>query len=259
MTQYIPTPETENINAPKSKPLQDVLILVTGALAALLLLYFAAGFLGEKWAERMSPATEAKIFANFAKTSPFQLESHPQLEKFSKKLNELHPNRFNHLKFFMTSSEQINAFAYPGGLIFVTSELLKNINSDEGLAFVLGHEIGHFHNRDHLRGLGRSLGILFGASLLGLGGMDSVFNSISQNFALTSFSREQELAADDFSIELMQTLHLSLQNSDELFQKLHQKQNQLTGSLPDFMNTHPALNERLERLQKKIAQEEKTN
>ena len=60
-----------------------------------------------------------------------------------------------------------NAFALPGGEIWVTTGLLEQTESENEIAFVLGHEIGHFRSRDHLRSLGR--GLLFGLAAAGIG------------------------------------------------------------------------------------------
>ena len=73
------------------------------------------------------------------------------------------------------SSAAPNAMALPGGLIVVTQGLLDQVESENELAFVLGHELGHFRNRDHLRALGRGimislfLAVVTGNDVAGLG------------------------------------------------------------------------------------------
>ncbi len=56
-----------------------------------------------------------------------------------------------------------------GSYLFVTNGLLAAVESENELAFVLAHELGHFHHRDPLQALGRSLVLITLSSLLGLG------------------------------------------------------------------------------------------
>ena len=60
---------------------------------------------------------------------------------------------------YVTEVDDINAIALPGSNIIVFSGLLQNIQSENELVMVLGHELGHYAHKDHLRGLGRGLGI----------------------------------------------------------------------------------------------------
>jgi Zn-dependent protease with chaperone function len=60
-------------------------------------------------------------------------------------------------------STAVNAAALPGGHMLVFSGLLTEMRSENELAFVLAHELGHYAHRDHLRGLGRAL-VLMAAS-----------------------------------------------------------------------------------------------
>ena len=72
-----------------------------------------------------------------------------------------------------------NAFAIPGGQIVITRGLLESVSSESELAFVLGHEIGHFKQRDHLRGLGRGIALVIAISALDLGGAGGAHDLLS--------------------------------------------------------------------------------
>jgi Zn-dependent protease with chaperone function len=63
---------------------------------------------------------------------------------------EVLPPRYKKIKLLIIADETINAFAAPGGRIILTSGLLDSLESENGLMFVIGHEIGHFINHDHL-------------------------------------------------------------------------------------------------------------
>ena len=99
-----------------------------------------------------------------------------------------------------------NAFALPGGAIGVTTGLLERVETENELAFILGHELGHFAGRDHLRGLGRGLAISVVWMALGLSG-DQVegLTSAASAFSARHFDRNQESDADLFGARLLAT------------------------------------------------------
>ncbi|MDX1763967.1 MAG: M48 family metalloprotease [bacterium] len=103
--------------------------------------------------------------------------------------------------FTVVDSGDINAFALPGGYIYVTRGLLAHCNSEAELAGVLGHEIGHVtarhHSRQQVRAMGLQIGSLLSTVFLGEAGIylqryiDLLFSGIYQ-----SFGRQGELEAD---------------------------------------------------------------
>jgi predicted Zn-dependent protease len=97
-----------------------------------------------------------------------------------------------------------NAFALPGGWILVTTGLLDRIRNENELAFVLGHELGHFRNRDHLRGLGRGVAWSIVSATLGLGeGAASTLARVAGGLSNRHFDRDQESDADLVGLELL--------------------------------------------------------
>jgi len=102
----------------------------------------------------------------------------------------------------IVKNKEINAFAAPGGYIAIHSGLLDNADSDNEIAFVLAHELGHINNRDHLKTLGRSLITLIFFSALS-NGSSSSFMSLITNNAENSFSRSQEKKSDIFALKLL--------------------------------------------------------
>ena len=69
----------------------------------------------------------------------------------------------------VADDDEPNALALPGGTVVVTRGLLEAVESENELAFVLGHELGHFHGRDHLRGMGRGVVMAATLAVVGLG------------------------------------------------------------------------------------------
>ena len=115
-----------------------------------------------------------------------------------------------------------NAFALPGGRIIVTEGLLGSVESESELALVLGHEIGHFEQRDHLRGLGRglALGLVgLGLELGGAGGAMSLVEG-AIGFADRHFDRDQESGADRFGLGLVWSEYGDVSGATDFFAKM---------------------------------------
>ena len=112
-----------------------------------------------------------------------------------------------HFNVRLLENDTPNAFVVPGGHIFVTRGLLQSVDSENGLAMVLAHEMGHQYYRHPLRAAGR--GIVVSLALLIISGAES--SGIAQSFIgstamLTnlSFNRDQEREADTVGVELLQ-------------------------------------------------------
>lgn len=142
-----------------------------------------------------------------------------------------------------------NAFAMPGGVIGVTRGLVRTLGRDEiAHAFVIGHELGHFRNRDHLRGFIRKLGA---------GGALSVIFSSTDAIGIAGnvgklleldYSRTQEEAADAFGLQLVRSAYGETAGSERLFEKLHEG-----SGLPAWaymFTTHPDPASRIEKIRK---------
>lgn len=151
---------------------------------------------------------------------------------------------------FITTDPAINAVALPGGHIIVFSGLLKNIQSENELVMVLGHELGHFAHRDHLRGLGRGLGITVAAVLLF--GRDSATSEIVSNSLLSfqgKYSRDQESSADSYGLSVLTNHYGHAGGATDFFNRLAAKE---TGKNFYFLASHPHPLDRIERLEEEI-------
>ncbi len=109
--------------------------------------------------------------------------------------------------FYVVNSSKVNAFALPGGPIFITRGLLLRLNSESELAGVLAHELGHINARHHARFLEKQFGISLllniGALLLGdkpYGQALLQFGQIGGALLALKFSRDQEREADSYAL-----------------------------------------------------------
>ena len=143
-----------------------------------------------------------------------------------------------------------NALAFPGGLVVVTSGLLEQVESENELAFVLGHEIGHFRHRDHLRGIGRGVAFALVMGALGLGGSGGAAQlaALSGQLAARGFDRDQESDADRFGLALVQQEYGHVAGAWEFFQRLPDLDGSVEKEIVHYLATHPLSEERIEAL-----------
>lgn len=140
-----------------------------------------------------------------------------------------------------------NAMALPGGLIVVTTGLLDGVASENELAFVLGHELGHFRHRDHLRGLGRglALALLTGALHLSGAGGAAQLAALSGSLADRSFGREQERRADRFGLALVQAEYGHVAGAADFFEHVPDPAPGAASAVGDWLSTHPLDDDRV--------------
>ncbi|WP_409334235.1 M48 family metallopeptidase [Bradyrhizobium manausense] len=141
-----------------------------------------------------------------------------------------------------------NAFALPGGKVFMLNALLEKAESPDEVAGILAHELGHLKHHDNMRGLiyngGTSflIGLLFGD----VTGSSAVIFA-SRSLVEASYSREAETDADTFAIEIMHKLGRSPKPAAELMFRITGKEG---GSGLTILASHPLTEDRLERMTK---------
>ena len=145
----------------------------------------------------------------------------------------------------------INAIAIPGDVIIIYRGLLTEVRSENELMIILGHELGHFAHRDHLRGLGNALlmRILLTYFLGDLGSLKSGVDLVNA-IAKAQFSQKQETQADRFGLELLYQYYGHVAGATDFFESLSQKPQV---NIP-FLSTHPSSRKRVKQLQKLIKQ-----
>ena len=148
----------------------------------------------------------------------------------------------------------VNAFALPGGPIFITEGLLRLLKSEAELAGVLGHEIGHViarHSSERLAKQQLTQGLL---SALVVGSGDYTTAQIGQvvgSMINMSYGREDEIESDVLGIRIMVEAGYDPRGMVRVMEVLAKASG---GSRqPEFMSTHPAPENRAERIQQEIA------
>jgi len=168
-------------------------------------------------------------------------------------------------KFYLLRDPQtINAFALPGGPIFITVGLLRRLKSEAQLAGVLGHEIGHVvarHGAEHLakQQLGASL-----VNAVGIAASDNpdsarqaalLAQAVNQMVSMR-YGREDELESDQLGFQFITQAGYNPLGIVELMQILGASRSSKQGGSapPEFFSTHPNPENRVERLKQLIAQ-----
>jgi len=126
----------------------------------------------------------------------------------------------------------LNAFATPGGYIYVYTGLIKFLDSEDELAGVMGHEIAHADRRHSTKQMTQALGvqILLAAAL----GDREAVQQVAQGIIGLKFSRNHEADADDFSVKYLCATNYNAAGAAGFFEKIGGQ-----GSPPEFLSTHP--------------------
>lgn len=155
--------------------------------------------------------------------------------------------------YIIKDDETLNAFATPGGYIYVYSGLIKYLDREDDLAGVLAHEIAHADLRHSTRqlqktyGLNVLLSLVFGSE--GSTGVEQLLGQIVGNLSTLSFSRSYEREADARSVEYLAGTDYECDAAKSFFIKLQESEDQ--GRIPSFLSTHPNPEDRIQAIEAK--------
>ena len=263
MTKYVPKEITEEVNTTRVHPLVNLANLFATVAVVSGLIYGGLGIAASQLATRIGPKTEEQIGA--ALTSAFPAKTAEQdsravyLEALLAKLEadvkktDLGEAKYPPLKVRILEADEENAMVAAGSYLFVTDGLLAGATSENELAFVLAHELGHLQHRDPLRALGRSLVFITLSSLLGMGQSTSALPGMV-NLAELSYSRQQETAADDYAQTLIVAHYGHGGHSLGFFERHLEPDLGALSAVAEWQQTHPMSSERLRRLENKFKQ-----
>ena len=182
------------------------------------------------------------------------------LARFSDK-----PETFGGYRFMALDTDEINAFAAPGGLILVSRGLIACCRNEDELAAVLAHEIGHVQHGDGLRAISRSrlvtaFTIIASETAKGLAGsevaelvgaFEGSIGDITQTLVVNGYSRAQEYRADAAAIEILRRAGY---DPNALVVMLEEMQKRTKPGGPGFASTHPAPSARIQEARKRLGQ-----
>ncbi len=166
---------------------------------------------------------------------------------------------FNQLPwtFHVVQDDSINAFAIPGGHVYVNTGLIKNAATASQLAGVLAHEISHVLARHSTEQLSRQYGLsVIAGAVLGQnpGQLSQIAAQIVAGGALARFSRDAEREADNIGIQAMAAAGYNPAGMAQMFEVLLAQRQGQPGRLEQFFSTHPLTEERVRDSRSRAAQ-----
>lgn len=160
--------------------------------------------------------------------------------------------------FQVLNTPMINAFALPGGYVYVTRGLLARLNSEDELASVLGHELTHVAARHTAAMLSKAYAVntaVILASILypGVMGLAGDLANIALGLAFLGYSRNLEEQADDYGLTYLERAGYNPQGALRTFQMFQTLEDEEPGKMERFLLSHPPTKDRLAYAQKRLA------
>ena len=167
-------------------------------------------------------------------------------------------------KFEILNSSEPNAFALPGGYVYITRGLLEHLESEGEFVGVLGHELGHVEHQHSMLQQNKTLLATGALAVLGIGENllqkdpeqpDTVtaLASYGAPLALLHFSREQESEADERGIFFAHEMGYDPREMKKTFEYFQRLEKQSGSGTPSFLRDHPTNESRLADIDTEIA------
>ena len=235
----------------------SLMAVLVGILAAIiLLLWMGFGWAASRIVEEVPPQWEVEIGRSAAVDI---LEQHaicsdPAMNKAVQELGSrlvmglgMTPYRW---QIRIIDDDEVNAFALPGGYVFINRGLLERSTDGYQVAGVLAHEFQHVLHRHGIKNMVRQIGlmIIVYAVVGNTGEIESFLVGNAANLASMSFSRDQETEADLHGMELIYKAALEPTGLMRFMEMLSEEEG-LAGSIPTILSTHPASDDRAAELE----------
>lgn len=246
-----------NDNISHEHPLKDFLLILLALSLAVLAGIWAAGLLVDRVVDGMGPETEARLIGLLAPPlPPARAEAAPREAWLQSQVDALRrcAGISSPVTVRLVASDQANAVVLPGGAVMVYAGLLERLESENGLAFVLAHELSHLVHRDHLRAVGRSLVVIAAATVLtGDGSWAAGVLAPAQHLGETSHSRERESQADAKALQILQCRYGHVGGATEFFEAIRKRDGDAP-ALAHYLASHPSMAARIASLRHAMRQ-----
>lgn len=212
-------------------------------------------------------AVAAKILTSYRLVNNRNLTDYVNLVGQAVAIHSEKPFTFGGYHFAVLDSSEMNAFACPGGIIFITRGMVDAVKNEDELAAVLAHEVGHINHRDGIGAISQSrwtealttigseaaktYGSKDVAKLVGLfeGSIDDVFKTLVVN----GYGRSQEYAADQASLNYLTATGYDPHALKAFLDRLVSRSK---GSEGGIMKTHPATRDRVDNVAANMPQQQ---
>ncbi len=158
----------------------------------------------------------------------------------------------------INDDQTVNAFALPGGPVFITEALYDRLENVAQLAGVIGHEIGHVVERHGAERMSQSQMWqgLAGAAAVGTGDMSAAQAAqAAGQFIGMKYGREQELESDSYGLNYLVAAELDPSEMIRVMEILRDASGGGRGGTPEFMQTHPHPESRIDAIKKYVETE----
>ncbi|MBL6991514.1 MAG: M48 family metallopeptidase [Bacteriovoracaceae bacterium] len=255
--KYVPKLSDENFNVSKVNPYIDLLKSCAIIISSLIFLYVASGLCIDLTVDYLPNSVEQKIVDLYVKLKD-QKKAPTTKTSDEIKLQSILDNLIAHSKLSQLSKnkyvvslvkhKKMNAFATFGRTILIHDEVIKQAKSENEIAFVLAHELGHFASNDHLRGMGRGLFlVVIAVTLFGTNSAVNEFLTSLTGSANLSYSRKSEINADNFGLTLLNETYGHVAGARDFFEKLSNEETKIQ-MLFRYSSTHPYSKKRIDNI-----------
>lgn len=252
--KFEPRTPRDDVNVSRSHPLAEAAFLLAAIVLVMAGFVLLSGLAVEATARWLPADTETRWFGRFADAGETDDVREPALDALLQRLASHWPDAPYHFRVGVMQADDPNALALPGGAIVVSSGLLDRAASENELAFVLAHELGHFRHRDHLRALGRRLlvGLLaVAASQLGSDGTTLPW-TVGELLTLR-FDRAQESAADRFALGIVAAEYGHVNGATRFFERLPDAGGSASERASAWVTSHPVTADRIDAMHEETA------
>ncbi|HEX9939149.1 MAG TPA: M48 family metallopeptidase [Longimicrobium sp.] len=163
--------------------------------------------------------------------------------------------------FYVVNSDVVNAFAIPGGHIYINRGIIERADNVAQVAGVLAHEVAHVAERHGIQQAQRAqnantmLGVLYGVLLRrNPGGVEQAAVQVGGTAVFAGYSREAERDADRAAVAYLMRSGYSPNGLPQFFAKMQAEQQRNPSKVEQWFATHPGTNERIQVTQSMIAQ-----
>ena len=199
----------------------------------------------------VSTQQEVQMGANYAQqiNSQLPIVADPEVNRYINVLGDsvagLADNRDLDWHFYVVDSKEVNAFAVPGGFIYINRGLIERANNMSQLAGVLGHEIGHVTRRHSIDQMQKAQGANIGITLACV--LTSVCNNqaagalinVGGSAVFAKFSRDDEAEADVEAVKNVVRAGIHPDGIPEMFEILLEERSRRPAGVDAWFATHP--------------------
>jgi beta-barrel assembly-enhancing protease len=164
-------------------------------------------------------------------------------------------------RFYVVNAPQVNAFAVPGGYIYINRGLIERAGNMAEVAGVLAHEIAHVEHRHGVAQMERmqtaNIGLTAAYILLGRAptGLERAAIDVGGSLVFARYSRQAELEADATAVPMLVAANINPHGLVTMFQRLLEEQQRNPSAVEQWFSTHPTTQDRIAEVQALIAQQ----